>query len=259
MHPLLDNPIIRREGVPRVVRRIKRGRRIILMLGTMLVAGPLAAVYLVAVRPALASNVAVAIAFTYAALTILISTMRSCHAIVDERAGQTWDALFMSRLGAAGIIFGKLAASLLPMWTLGLMLCPMLVLLSALPPGRGRYDLIILAYGIAAVGSMSFASLGLRFSMRSTNAASAQLIAAFVIAMIFGFGGIAAMFITGVFAGLLAITLMILRSEFDPALGVQLYLIALAIVVLLPGTLALLELLVRFNGLDRAWRRRHGA
>jgi MFS family permease len=259
MHPLLDNPIIRREAMPRIMRRIKRGRRIILMLGTMLVVGPLVALYLVAARPALAGRAAIAIAFIYAALTILISTMRSCRAIVEERALQTWDALLMSRLGTARIVLGKLVASLLPMWTVGLMLSPMLVLASTLSPVRGRYDLIVLAYGIAVVASFSFASLGLRFSMRSTNAASAQLTAALVIAMIFGLGGIAAMFITGIFAGLLAIGLMILGSRFDPAFGVNLYLIIFAIVVLLPGPLALLDLLVRFNGLDRAWRRRHGA
>ncbi|UCH33263.1 MAG: hypothetical protein JSV65_11850 [Armatimonadota bacterium] len=243
LRAVVDNPIIRREAVPRRLRRAGPLPWLGLASGAVLVPFIIAGV--AAQRndwvTDWADALAYFIAFCWAAVISFVASAHTCRAIVQERALGTWDALVISRLGAKGIVFGKLLGTLLPLWMLGLVILPALMLLVDLSATTDGALPLWIAYGLAIAGSASFASLGLYCSMRSWTAAGSQAATAAVIA-----------------------GLVILPPLLTAAVPSHLWLnpttegvwgIAYAAVVLLPGFLALLHLLLRFDKLDKARRR----
>jgi hypothetical protein len=221
MHPLLDNPIIRREAVPRALRRAgPRARIVVAAVATL---APLAgAGFVVARQPDLADVMAYVVACAWAGIAIIVATIVCCRTIAYERALNTWDAVVMSRLGTKGIVLGKLLAVLLPLWMLGLVLAPALAVLLGFGSWRGApLDLayLLIPYAVALVAGMSFAALGLYCSMICSGAAMAETLTALVIA--------------GVLAGAYAAASVVHHNTHDDLAGTSLF----AAIALTPGFL----------------------
>jgi hypothetical protein len=243
---LLDNPILRREAVPRIIRRASpniRAMLAVLALGGSFVLGA----YLTAISDAgVLAAIAIAAVSAWSGLSLLVAAFSSSRSIAQERMSGTWDALIMSRLGGRGIVLGKLLGTLLPLWTVGVILLPMVLLLLAASwanwPWAAREILyaILAAYGLAIGGGTAAASLGLYCSMRCRTVASAQflmIVLGVIITMVAQFGSIMATF-----------PVLILDSPIP-------YVVIHGTLLLLPGFLMLVDLLTRFNTLERYHRR----
>jgi len=183
MQALLDNPIIWREGIPRVLRRANERTQIAVALGAA-ATGVLIAIFFVAPRPQVAQSAAAVIAWVYAALAILVTPVYCSRAIAHERALGTWDALVMTRLGGRAIVLGKLLAALLQLWVLGLIMLPMLVVMCVLSPSGTGLAVVARAYGAAVVTPISFGSLGLWCSMRCRGVVGATVATFGIIAFV---------------------------------------------------------------------------
>jgi hypothetical protein len=244
MRTLLDNPIIRREAVPRAVRRADPRARVAMAAFATL--APLAgAAYVVARQYDLADVLAYVVACAWAGLAVIVATIVCCRTIAYERTLNTWDAVVMSRLGSEGIVLGKLLAVLLPLWMLGLILAPALVLLLAFGPMKGNpFDLayLLIPYGIALVAGGSFGSLGLYFSLicRSTPIAETATVVVIVLLMVIAFAAAARVLEPGTY-----------YEPEEIVVGGVIF----ALIVLTPGFLALAHMLYRFDALDRISRR----
>jgi len=242
MHPLLDNPIIRREAVPRALRRASPGARVA-MAALATLALPVGAGYVVARQPDLTDALAYVVVCAWAGIAVIVATIVCCRTIAGERALNTWDAVVMSRLGPKGIVLGKLLAILLPLWMLGLILAPAFVFLLAFGPMRENpLDLayLLIPYGIALIAGVSFASLGLYFSLICSGAAMAETTTAVVIVL------------------LMVIAYPVQARVLEPLVyhGPEEVVggVIFALIVLTPGFLALGHMLYRFDALDRIRR-----
>lgn len=234
---LADNPIIWREGVPRPLRRADPVVQLLCGAAGVLVPLLLAAYWL---RLGLDDSemLGYLVAYAWAGGAVVIALSNGARSIAQERAQGTWDALVVSRLGAAGIVLGKLASLVLPLWAVGLVLLPSCVLLVGM--GReGSFSHLVYAYVAATLGGGSLASLGLYCSMRCSSVSNAQLLSFLcVLALAVVSGGLMAL----------------LGMPFDTFMGV--FGAALFVV---PGLLAALDLIVRFNELDAYGREGPGA
>ncbi len=232
---LLDNPILRREAVPRLIRRAGPGIRFILAvvaLGGSVLLGD----YLASISRGFSEVIATAAVMAWSGLSLLVAALSSSSSIAQERMSGTWEALIMSRLGGRGIVLGKLLGTLLPLWTVGVILLPMVLLLLA--GSRADPDIlraILVAYGVATVGGAAAASLGLYCSMRCRSVASAQfltIVLGVIITLVAQFGA------------------LILTGPVYVSGGV-LYGVVYFVLLLTPGSLMLVDLLTRFDTLER--------
>ncbi len=231
---LLDNPIIRREAVPRLVRRASSRVRVILAVVALAGSFVLGA-HLAAISKGFSEVIATAAVATWSGLSLLVAALGSSSSIVQERMSGTWDGLIMSRLGGRGIVLGKLLGTLLPLWTVGIILLPMvLLLLAASRPDPDIVYAVLTAYGVAIVGGAAAASLGLYCSMRCRSVASAQFLT-IVLGVIIT--------LVAQFTALRLMRHMYLYSD-------ALYAIVHLALLLSPGLLMLVDLLTRFDTLD---------
>ncbi len=242
---LLDNPILRREAVPRIIRRASPRVRVILAvvaLGGSFVLGA----YLATISEGFSEVIARAAASAWSGLSLLVAAFSSSRSITQERMSGTWDALIMSRLGGRGIVLGKLLGTLLPLWSVGVILLPVVVLLlAASRPDPAILYAILTAYGAVIVGGVAATSLGLYCSMRCRAVASAQfltIVLAFIITMVAQFGARSLMFAVGDMSG-------------EYVYSGVLYGVVYFTLLLTPGFLMLLDLLTRFDTLDGYHRR----
>jgi hypothetical protein len=239
---LLDNPILRREAVPRLIRRVSPNTRAVLAvlaLGGSFVLGA----YLAAISEGFSEVIATAAVSVWSGLSVLVAAFSSSRSIAQERMSGTWDALIMSRLGGRGIVLGKLLGTLLPLWALGVILLPMVLLLLAANWSRAAPEVpytVLAAYGMAVGGGTAAASLGLYCSMRCRTVASAQflmIVLGVTITMVAQFGAI-----------MTVLPVLILESPVP-------YAVVHGTLLLLPGFLMLVDLLTRFDTLERYHRR----
>jgi ABC-type transport system involved in cytochrome c biogenesis permease component len=212
-------------------------------LGGSLVLGA----YLAAISKGFSEVIAIAAVSAWSGLSLLVAAFSSSRSIAQERMSGTWEALIMSRLGGRGIVLGKLLGTLLPLWTVGVVLLPMVLLLLAASWPRAAPEAlytILAAYGMAIGGGTAAASLGLYCSMRCRTVASAQflmIVLGVIITMVAQFA---------------AICLMFLASDMPTAYGHDvLYRLVHLTLLLLPGLLMLVDLLTRFDTLERYHRR----
>jgi ABC-type transport system involved in multi-copper enzyme maturation permease subunit len=233
---LWDNPIIRREGVPRGLRQTKRAW--LLVIGLTLAAGEVwAALFLVDLLGDTAHIIGIAAASLWAGLVVLLAGLHGARTIAQERTAGTWDQVIVSALSRRHIVVGKLLGTLIPLWLPGLALLPFLGLVSAVPPSPTEAAWgMAMAYGFALLGGVCAASLGLWWSVRSRSVFSAQLAT-----VLTGWGII----------------------TFAPAAGLlpALFLpnwaggLVRGVVVLFPGAAGLIHLLTRFEAIDRGQRK----
>lgn len=241
---LLDNPILRREAVPRLIRRASPNTRAILAafaLACSLVVG----VFLAGIGGQLGGVIAYAAVYTWAGLTVVFAALHASRSIAQERMSGTWDALVMSRLRGRGIVLGKLLGVLLPLWAVGLLLLPV-VLPVALASREPLVVLgyVLIAYASALIPGAAAASLGLYCSMRCRTIMSAQfltIVLGVIISMVTPFGHTMMVLPMGLLAA-------VAGAPFGYA--TFLYGIVGAVLPLLPGFIMLWLLLARFDTLD---------
>jgi ABC-type transport system involved in multi-copper enzyme maturation permease subunit len=236
---LVDNPIIWREGVPKALRRADPNV-LVLAGGASVLFLFLGAAYLGNLRVEGADFLGYLAAACWSGATVLVTISHTSRSIAHERFQGTWDLLVLSRLRPVDIVLGKLFAVLLPLWFVGLMALPGCL---ALVLGQASDMLPLLAYtcATAVLASISFGGLGLYFSMRCASAGSA-LVAAFL--SVLGLSTIGNV-IVGAFLALVGPELSILPWA---------HLVFSGAVILLPGFVALLDLVWRFDRLDAAHR-----
>jgi len=191
-----DNPILRYGAVPKRLRRLS-GRAQVAVLGGATVLCFLAAVYAaVTIREAVEA-IGQIILWIWALLTVLVSGLQVAGSIVSERDRKTWDALILTRLRPAEIVLGKLFGVLLPLWTMGAVVLPGLMVLTSFRGDLGQWRTewwyVLVVFGSTLVVSASFCSLAIYCSMCCRSVLVAQL-------MLFGIGfgaHVAAATITG--------------------------------------------------------------
>lgn len=237
---LLDNPIIRREAIPRLIRGAGPNTHAVLVvvaLGGSFVVGAC----LATVSQGFSEVIATAAVYAWSGLSLLVAALSSSRSIAQERMSGTWDALIMSRLGGRAIVLGKLLATLLPLWAVGVVLLPMVAMLLPSQHDTEILYAMLTAYGMATVGGVAAASLGLYCSMRCRTVASAQvltIVLGVIITMVAQFAGTALIFAADAYA-------------YDGVL----YAVVLFSLLLLPGLLMLVDLLTRFDTLEQHHRR----
>ncbi|NIM06894.1 MAG: hypothetical protein GTO55_10115 [Armatimonadetes bacterium] len=174
-----DNPILWREGVPAPLRNST-------LRGQAIIAGVFAAVYIggnLLLMNLKADDISILLPVVlsiWALVTLLIVPSHTARAIAQERVQGTWDAVVLTCLSPAEIIFGKLFSALLPMWGIGLLLLPTClvcaakgVLFDADP--EMQLSLLVFVYGAAVVASISVASVGIFFSLVCSSFLAALL------------------------------------------------------------------------------------
>jgi ABC-type transport system involved in multi-copper enzyme maturation permease subunit len=239
---VLDNPIIRREAVPRAIRRASPTVRQALVAAALI--GPaVLGVYLRSVGGEFASGIGLVAVWAWAGLTVLVAALETSRAIGQERLQGTWDMLVLTRLGGRAIVAGKLLAALLPLWAVGLALFPFCLPLVYAPENPDWALHLLGAYAVATIGGTAAASLGLCCSMLFRTIFGAQLATVFA-------GWVAAQLLP-----LLVMMPMALMIADSP--GVLTY-GASAAIMLAPGYIALVILLTRFEHLDRRFRQGRG-
>jgi len=180
-----DNPILQREGMPKLLRHTSRDARLYIAVGAAL-SSAILALLLSQLHWKFSDLLAQIIAWGWGGIITLIVPSYSARTIVQERLQGTWDSVILSRLRPSEIIFGKLLAPLLPFWLWGLFFLPSCLILaltgsslkkmfSPLPMPITPLLLVLLAYAWAIIGSFSAASFALYCSFRCSSAATALL------------------------------------------------------------------------------------
>jgi hypothetical protein len=235
---VLDNPIIRREALPRMLRRASRA------VWTALGVGSLSLSLLLGIYLATKDYgfiIGYAAVYGWAAFSVLLSGLHCARAIAYEREIGTWDALIMSRLAGPGIVLGKLLGTLLPMWALGTLLLPM-ALVASLTPGAEAALPVLYGYGGALLATTSFGSVGLYCSMMSRSVNIAQFLTVVLSVGILIFASLA--------SSVLGI-IMWAWTEFGAVASALVH----GMIVLLPGFAALWVLMARFDRIEAARRK----
>ena len=230
---VLDNPIIRREAVPRAIRRASIPVR-------QAVAAAALGVYLRSVGGEFADMVGFVPLWAWAGLTVLVAALTTSRAIGQERVQGTWDMLVLTRLGGRAIVAGKLLGALLPLWAVGVALFPFCLPLVYAPENPDWALHLLGAYALAIIGGTAAASLGLCCSMLFRTIFSAQLATVFA-------GWVAAQLLP-------ALVMVPVRLMMGDSPNVLAY----AAIMLAPGYIALVILLTRFEHLDRRFRQGRG-
>jgi hypothetical protein len=247
---LLDNPILRREAVPRIIRRASADARAILAAFAF-ACSLMVGVFLAGIGEEVGGVIVYAAVYTWAGFTVLMGALHASRAVAQERMAGTWDALIMSRLGGRGIVIGKLLATLLPLWVFGVLLLVCALPITLMGPDPLEMNLyLLIAYGTAVIAGTAAASLGLYCSMRCRTIMSAQFLTIVLGAAILMFaqcGGV--VLIPLGLVGSLAASASLSRSILTP-----LYAVFQGALPLLPGFIMLWHLLARFDALDRQHR-----
>jgi ABC-type transport system involved in multi-copper enzyme maturation permease subunit len=232
---LWDNPIIHREGVPRRLRQMNRGR----LLALLLVTGAIevvAALYLIGLLGETAPLIAFLATGTWAGLVVLLGGLHGARTVAQERTAGTWDQIIVSALSRRQIVVGKLLGTLIPLWLPGLVLLPFFSVLSVVTPGLvdGLWGMTI-TYASALLGGACAASVGLWWSVRAQSVFSAQLATVLsgwaIMTFAPGAALLPALFLPDWTGGVIS-----------------------GLAILLPGTAALVHLLTRFDAIERARR-----
>ena len=118
---IIDNPIIRREGVPRFWRSSSQQTKLLLAGGLVVlyIATALLSYHAGAVNSCLVIAV---LTWLWAVCAVLVVPARAAQSIVRERLLGTWESLLLSKITAKEIIWGKTLAALLPVWVIGFLL-----------------------------------------------------------------------------------------------------------------------------------------
>jgi len=177
-----DNPILWREATPRFFRRISPRVRTVVVAGLGVVAiGGGVAVYLAGATGADETRytIGIVVAWTWAGATLLLVPARAARSVVHERRQGTWDAVVLTRLRPAEIVFGKVLGALAPFWAVGILLLPAFAALALRTPDLGElaglFIFVALTYGAAVVGGFCLASLGFYVSLRTSSVVNAYL------------------------------------------------------------------------------------
>jgi hypothetical protein len=239
---VLDNPIIRREAVPRAIRRASPGVRQGLLAAALI--GPaVLGVYLRSISDEFASIIGLVAVWAWAGLTVLVAALETSRAIGQERLQGTWDMLVLTRVGGRAIVAGKLLGALLPLWAVGVILLPFCLPLIYAPENPDWALHLLGAYAVATIAGTAAASLGLCCSMLFRTIFGAQLATVFA-------GWVAAQLLPAL--AMVPIDLMMVDSHDVLTYG------AYAAIILEPGYIALAILLTRFEHLDRRFRQGRG-
>jgi len=178
---LRDNPVIAREGVPRVLRRLEP-RWKWLLLGSAVAgcaaAGPVLGAGLRDRYQSAAEDVGIVLMASWLWIGGLVSALSAAGSVSKERAAGTWDLLIVTRLGKWGALAGKFLAIVLPISLVGSCLC---LLALGIAWGYSPYDLPVLR-GVVSIWLSGVATIvvsalvGLFWSCRcSAHWASALL------------------------------------------------------------------------------------
>ena len=168
MSLLLDNPIIRREGLPRWLRRLGGTRLALLIVAACLLSALTGALL---VKTNILSNnpnnhfifsSAGDFSMVWGVLAFLAMPIFAVQSIAKERARRTWEALLLSRLSARYIVLSKLAAVLLPLWLMGLVLLPCVLFLNSVSINPLA---ILFGYGLGTIGGLFGALVGMVLSL----------------------------------------------------------------------------------------------
>ncbi len=241
---VLDNPIIRREALPRVLRRASpRGRWCV--LASTLIAVALVGLYLRGIAGEIAPIIGLVALWAWAGLSVVVVALETSRAIGQERLAGSWDMLILSRLGGPAIVVGKLLAALLPLWAVGIAVIPFAALL-CLGADPGLPIQIPIACAVAVFAGIAAASLGLWCSMSFRSIFTAQLVTAFI--------GWFTLQIMPIVAALVLEKFGMGLSEMPGTAHIMFG----SSTILVPGFTALLVMLTRFHRLDRAFRRGRG-
>jgi hypothetical protein len=239
---VLDNPIIRREAVPRAIRRASPGVRQGLLAAALI--GPaVLGVYLRSIGDEFSSIIGLVAVWAWAGLTVLVAGLETSRAIGQERLQGTWDMLVLTRLGGRAIVTGKLLGALVPLWCVGVALLPFCLIVLYSTADLGWAYILLGAYATAIIGGTAAASLGLCCSMLFRTILGAQLATVFA-------GWVAAQLLPAL--AMVPIDLMMVDSHDVLTYG------AYAAIILEPGYIALAILLTRLEHLDRRFRQGRG-
>ncbi len=173
-----DNPIFRREGVPRRLRNASPNVWSVLAVLLAALSG-FGGVYLARWNWESPDLLAAVIAWLWAVIALLVIPSHTSRAIIQERLQGSWEAVVLTRLRPAEIFFGKLFAVLIPIWLVGLLFLPSCLLLAASTPFHLQDGVMLrfvaAAYAAGTVGGLAVGAIGLLASMRCSSIWAAQL------------------------------------------------------------------------------------
>jgi ABC-type transport system involved in multi-copper enzyme maturation permease subunit len=189
-----DNPILRRDALPRRMRSMGTGS-LLLLMGSSIVALTffiLAAAKYVA---PLDREIFILLPAIWGIATLWIIPAISARTIAQERVLGTWNDLLLSRLRPREIILGKLGAALAPHWLLGMAILPgvALVLINTsltynMPAMMHKFNELVCFYIFIYTVSFVLAMIGIYCSLRCTSVIKAQILSyAYQLLIIFFF------------------------------------------------------------------------
>ena len=186
----VKNPVLRKELTSRMsIRRMNKANRIAL---TLFMAVVLPIVYLIIARVLFINSSVrdgrdifgvIAVGFQTAFAVILAPTVTS-GVITLEREKQTWNALLLSRLTSAEIVWGKLLGSIVPALAMQLIFIPILIM-AALKGGVSLGNFIG-AEVFVIFCTFFYGTVGMFFSWlcRRTQLAAASAMATVMISIV---------------------------------------------------------------------------
>jgi ABC-type transport system involved in cytochrome c biogenesis permease component len=175
---LRDNPILWREGVPRILRRASPRTHLRLAAGLVLLSiGAAVAAHRFTRNWEDPGLLASLIAVAWAAATVILAPARTARGVVGERQQGTWEAIVLTRLRPGEIVVGKLLGALAPLWIMGLLLLP--ACLALMGNTRNDFDLrsahqfVGISFAAGLIGAPFFAAQGLFISMLTSTVTAA--------------------------------------------------------------------------------------